>query len=337
MQAVLIEDPGFITVDNIDCPQLADNEVQVKPRCGGICGTDVHIFEGNFIGSYPVIPCHEFAGEVVAAGKDVKRTKIGDKVIIDPNIRCGHCKPCRDGKLNICENFSAIGVTRPGGFGELVSVPEDNVYKFENCSFEAAAFCEPLACVLYGQSKLNYSDEQSVIIWGAGAIGLLHLMVCKNIYGCRDITVVDLCHKNLEKAARLGAKNTVLADSTLETALSEINNGKFDLAIEATGNIKAANSLFNYLGRGGQALLFGVYDQKAKLTLSPFEIFINDWDIKGSLTYNYDFKAAVKALDDGVIKPEVLISRSISLAETPDVIKRMAFGERLGKVQVKIC
>ncbi|MCP3964785.1 MAG: alcohol dehydrogenase catalytic domain-containing protein [Lentisphaerae bacterium] len=336
MKQIVIDKPHSINVEDTYKPQPPNSEVLVKPRFGGICGTDIHIYEGNFIGTYPVTPCHEFSGEVIEVGSSVSNVKIGDKVIVDPNVRCHQCDACRTGRLNICENFSAVGVTRPGGFSELVCVPESNVYKFENCSFEAAAFGEPLACVLYGQSKINYMPGQKVIIWGAGAIGLLHLMACKNIYGCNDITIVDLEHKNLDTAIKAGASHTVIADDNLEAKLSEINNGKFDIAIDATGNSNAVHTLFKHLARGGQALLFGVYDQKAELKLSPFDIFINDWEIKGSLTYNHDFYSAVKALDNELIKPEILIGLKISLDETPNIIRKIADGERMGKVQVKI-
>jgi D-arabinitol dehydrogenase (NADP+) len=336
MKAVVINKPNDICVKDIEIPKLLTNEVLVKPIRGGICGTDVHIYEGDFIGTYPVVPCHEFSGEIVEVGEDVKYLKVGDKVIVDPNVKCGVCEPCRTGRINICENYSGVGVTRTGGFCEFVNVPERNVYKFENSSHEAAAFAEPLACVFYGQSRLNFTGEQSVIIWGAGAIGLLHLMTCLKVYGCSDITVVDLDEKKLAMAKEIGAKNVVIADENIEKKLSKINNGKFDVAIEATGNINALQTMFKCLKRGAQALLFAVYDQKDKLTISPFDVFINDWKIVGSFTYNHDFLAAVRALDSGLIKSEILIEQSITLDEVPQIIEKMAKGARMGKVQVTI-
>ena len=274
MKAVVIEKIDNIKSRNIDKPILRDNEVMIKPIRGGICGTDVHIFEGNFLGEYPVVPCHEFSGEIIETGKAVKYLKVGDKVIVDPNVKCGVCEPCKTGRINICENYSGIGVTRTGGFCECVNVPERNTYKFENCTHESAAFGEPLACVMYGQSRLDYTGGQSVIIWGAGAIGLLHLMTCMKVYGCNDVTVVDLDEEKLKIAKKIGAKNVVVADKNIEKKLSRINNGKFDIAIEATGNINALQTMFKCLKRGAQALLFAVYDQKDKLTISPFDILL---------------------------------------------------------------
>ncbi len=335
MKAVVIERPHLIRIGSIEKPKLLDNEVLLKPIRGGICGTDVHIYEGNFIGNYPVIPCHEFSGEIIEVGKTVEKFKPGDRVVVDPNIRCGICESCRNGKLNICKNSLALGVTSLGGFSELVNVPKNNAYKFESCSHGAAAFTEPLACVLYGQSRIKFFSGQQVIIWGAGAIGLLHLLVCKNIYNCDNITVVDYDEKKLELARKLGADNTIVSNTALSNKLYK-NDYKWDIAIDATGSVKALSLLFKYLGRGGQALLFSVYKQKELLSISPFDIFLNDWKICGSLTYNNDFSSAVRILDKRIIQPEILIDRVIDFEEVPNVIKLMSEGTKFGKIQVKV-
>ena len=123
MKAVIIEKPGKVVIKNVTDPVPQPYEVLIRPYAGGICSTDVHIFKGNFIGSYPVIPCHELSAEVVDIGADVENLKVSDSTAIDPNIRCGQCTYCRDGEINLCEKYEAIGVTRPGGFAELLCVP----------------------------------------------------------------------------------------------------------------------------------------------------------------------------------------------------------------------
>jgi len=238
MKALIIQKPGHAEVKEVPDPVPENNEVLLRPMAGGICGTDVHIFEGNFIGEYPVIPCHEFAAEIVQVGRAVRGLKIGDSVAVDPNIRCGTCMYCRSNRINLCENYDAIGVTRPGGFADRVCVPAKNVYRLESHNYSAMAFAEPLACVLYGQSRLEFPKEGSVIIWGAGAIGLLHMIIAKHSYGS-EVTVVDVDPKRVTNARKLGAFETVLADDTHVKNLRSIHPDGWDIAIDATGSVKA--------------------------------------------------------------------------------------------------
>lgn len=330
MQAIVIERPGHAVYTSLADPEPGPGEYLLQPLAAGICGTDVHIYRGDFIGSYPVIPCHELAARVVSAGSGVQGLGPGEIVAVDPNIRCGQCPACRRGEINLCDHYEAIGVTRPGGFAELVCVPAANVHRIASDDYAAAAFTEPLACVLYGLSRLAWQPEMRVMIWGAGAIGLLHMLVCQRLKGAA-VTMVDTEAARIDAALRLGADHAILhiADDLVELA-----HTPWDIVIDATGSATAANSMFHYLRRGGQALLFSVYPATARLAIAPMAVYFNDWKIVGSFTYRHEFALAAQLIATAAINPGPLVSSRIGLPQVPETLQRMAAGERLGKVQV---
>ena len=268
-------------------------------------------------------------------GDDVEDLDVGDSVALDPNIRCGKCPRCRDGEINLCENYEAIGVTRPGGFAELLCVPAKSVYKLKGRSFSSAAFAEPLACVLYGLSRIHFTPGAHVMIWGAGPIGLLQMQICSRIQGA-VVTVVDKSARRVERAHQLGAAEALVSDDSLEEQLRRKRPSGWDISIEATGSVAALEQMFKHLRRGGQGLVFGVYPRDKRLSLSPFDVFLNDWSIYGSFTYRHEFATSVKILSSGVIDVESLIDVRIDLDDVPSVFARLEEGEALGKVHVKM-
>jgi threonine dehydrogenase-like Zn-dependent dehydrogenase len=330
MQAAVIDKPGSAVCRQVPDPVPAPGECLLSPLVGGICGTDVHIFQGEFIGRYPIIPCHELAARVIESGDAASGLKAGDLVAVDPNIRCGCCPACRRGEVNLCENYQAIGVTRSGGFAGLVCVPAANLHRIYSDDQTAAAFAEPLACVLYGLSRLTWQPGMRVMIWGAGAIGLLHLQVCKRLRGA-SVTVVDMDALRMHAAVRLGADHGMLFTGDGSDVQA---HAPWDIVIDATGSAAAVNAMFKHLRRGGQALVFGVYPAAARLAIAPMQIFLNNWKIVGSCTYRHEFAAAAQLISTAAIETQALISKRISLAEVPETLQHMAAGERMGKVQV---
>ena len=335
MKAIVVEKPGTVVLKEIAEPEPAPDEVLLRPKFGGICGTDVHILEGNFLGKYPVIPCHEFSAVVLGTGASVTNLAVGDSVVVDPNIRCGRCPRCLNGEINLCEHYEAVGVTRPGGYAELVCVPVKNVHVFQGISYSAAAFAEPMACVLYGQSRLNIEPRARVLVWGAGAIGLLHLQICSRLRGA-EVVVVDKDSKRLELASRLGAKEVVLSDESTTQALKKLEPSGWDIAIEATGSVPVLNQAFRSLRRGGQALVFGVYPREIDLSVPAFDVFLNDWTIRGSFTYRNEFAQAIRILSSGLIDAGALVDLQISIEQVPETLQRLAKHEKLGKVHVSL-
>lgn len=231
MKAVVIQKPGSSVIQDVPIPEPRDDEVQIEVKAAGICGTDIHIFHGEYLGDYPIVPGHEFAGVVAGGGEAVSRHKVGDRVAVEPNIACNNCDPCLHNRQNFCVNWEAVGVTRPGGMAEFATAPEENVFSIGELSFDSGALVEPLSCVLHGVQKLAIDLADRVLILGAGPIGIL-LLQCVRLQGAAEIIVVDKNRSRAIEAGRLGA-DQVLFD------LDEVPQDAFDAVVDATGALQS--------------------------------------------------------------------------------------------------
>ncbi|MCB0161401.1 MAG: alcohol dehydrogenase catalytic domain-containing protein, partial [Caldilineaceae bacterium] len=191
MQAVVFHAPGAMGVEQVPDPTCGPDEVIVQVPQAGICGTDLHIFRGEYMGDFPLIPGHEFSGTVVEVGKNVDYLRVGDRVAPDPNIFCNHCDFCRNDQPNHCLHWQGIGITRPGAFAEFVAAPARVCYPVPASLSDAqAAFIEPLACVAYAMRRLPVGPADKVLIFGAGPMGLLLVQTLRNS-GASQVTVVE--------------------------------------------------------------------------------------------------------------------------------------------------
>lgn len=320
MRAVIFEAPNKVSIEKSPYPVPGRGEVTIEVRACGLCGTDRHLFRGEFPARYPLIPGHEFAGVIAEVGPDSGSWRIGDRVTVDPNIACGQCYFCRRGQVNHCLNHQAIGVTRDGAFAEFVVVPARNVYAIEgDLTFEEAAMVEPLSCVVYGLRRLRLRAGDQVLIFGVGPMGLLLMQGCKH-GGASTITVVDLDEKRLEVARSLGVTHTVLADDRQEAALREIAAYGYDAVIDATGVPGVVEGCFNYLKSGGRLLLFGVCPSQAKVAISPFQVYRRDLEIIGTFALRYTFDAALALLQNRVVQVKPLIRPVLSLDDVPGML-----------------
>ncbi|MCJ7625179.1 MAG: alcohol dehydrogenase catalytic domain-containing protein, partial [Anaerolineaceae bacterium] len=168
MKAIRIEQPNHLEILHLPRPEPGENEVLIKVMASGICGTDIHILRGEYLGDYPVIPGHEFSGIVEQLGIGVSRLRTGERVAVEPNLSCGNCAYCLENQQNFCLNWQAVGVTLPGGMAEYVVVPEAAVFSIEDMPFEWGAFMEPLSCVLHGIERTGIDLADRVAIIGAG-------------------------------------------------------------------------------------------------------------------------------------------------------------------------
>src|SRR5699024_8954685 len=172
MKALVIEKPYTAAVKEVPYPTVGADDVIIKVESVGICGTDVHIFQGEFLSPYPIIPGHEFSGTVHEVGENVQDVHVGDRVTADPSLFCGHCEFCLTNRGNQCENWGAIGNTVDGSMAEYVRVPSRNVVKIPaSMTFPEAAFIEPMACVVHAMNRLQMHVGDKVILFGAGAMG----------------------------------------------------------------------------------------------------------------------------------------------------------------------
>lgn len=307
MKAVRILDPNKLEVAELSIPTPAENELLVKVMASGICGTDIHIFRGEYMGDYPVIPGHEFAGVVEAVGSQVTRFKPGDCVAIEPNIACGNCYQCLNNRQNFCLNWRAIGVTQPGGMAEFVTVPEKSAFNIGSLPFEQGAFVEPLSCVLHGVERLQPEMAAHIAILGAGPIGILLLQVLK-MKGAAEIIVVD------KNTARADFAQSAGADHVL-TNLDDLSRDEFDLVVDATGTLSVMSRCTEYVRHGGKVLLFGVPPAGEKMSLEAFQIFRKGLTIVSSFTSVRNSYQALGLLKNGRISLDGLISHKLQLAE----------------------
>ncbi len=305
-KAVQITKPHELKMATVEKSAPDRGEVLIKVMASGICGTDIHILEGEYLGAYPVIPGHEFAGVVEQVGKTVSRIKAGDKVAVEPNIACDNCSYCLNNQQNFCENWQAIGVTLPGGMAEYVIAPEKAVFDIGELEFEVGAFIEPLSCVLHGVRKTHIGLADRVAILGAGPIGLLLLQVVR-IQGARSVTVVELNRARAESASTLGADHVF-------RSLDDLPKEAFEIVIDATGVIALMKRTPEFARNGGKILLFGV-PPKTNIELDAFTLFRKGLTMLTSYTSVRNSLQAIELLKNKRIDVKTLISHRLPLAD----------------------
>jgi D-arabinitol dehydrogenase (NADP+) len=332
MKAAVLEAVKKITIrKDVPEPTMGPRDVLVRAKACGICGTDVHIWEGDFFPTFPLIPGHELAGEVVATGAEVTGLSPGDRVMVDPTVTCEECHFCMINRQNHCLKWNAVGVTRDGGFAEYVSVPAKNCYRFESVSFGEAAFCEPLACVVFGQDRAGIQLGSEVLVLGAGPIGQLHVQASR-VNGAASITSVDVVEEKLHLAREHGATELVIADNALGQKLRRIAPFGFDVVIDATGVAKVMQDSIQYVKNGGKYLVFGVCGPQDKIEISPFEIYRRDLTILGSFAIRRTYDRAFKLMEHGAVQVRKLIHEAMPVEDLPrglDLMKRGAAGMKL--------
>lgn len=297
MNAALYNGPKDLNVIDFPINEINDSELLVKVAACGICGTDFHIFNGESPSNPPVIIGHEYAGEIVSVGKNIKEFKEGDHIAINPNIHCGYCEFCKKGKINLCKNLKALGVTVNGGLAQYSIVPPSQAYIIpQDLSFETAAFAEPLSCCIHGIDQANIKIGDTVVILGAGSIGLLMLQLAK-INGAASIIVVDPSQEKLNIAMELGAEYVLDSRSDkMESHINELTRFGPDIVIECSGNKEAAETAVKLSKRGGKVVLFGLSSFKTFIQINLQEIFHKEITIKTSLLNPFTFQTAVDLL-----------------------------------------
>lgn len=295
MRAVLVSGPGQVAVTEQPDPTPGPGDVVVEVASCGLCGTDMHILDGELpSAAHPLIPGHELAGRVVAVGADVTGTPVGARVAVDPNIPCGACHFCRIGRGNLCDDYRAVGVTRPGGFAEYVAVPARCVYVLpDGLSDAAAGLIEPLSCAVHGLNRLPRRPGEHHLIYGAGTMGLMMAAVVRNA-GAASVSMVDLNEERLGFAKSFGADAVAVDADAFERPHG------FEVVIDATGAIPAIEDGLGRVRKGGTFLQFGVSDPARKAAFSPYRVYNSEIDIIGSMAVHNSFQPAIDLLASGL-------------------------------------
>ncbi|MCL4828236.1 MAG: zinc-dependent alcohol dehydrogenase family protein [Caldilinea sp.] len=329
MKAVLFPAPESISIERVPDPPCAPDEVVVQVSRCGICGTDVHIYRNEYMSNFPVIPGHEFGGVIVEVGKAVTDFKVGDRVAVDPNLYCGHCDMCRNEMANHCLNWQGVGITRPGGFAEFVAAPARACYHLPASLSDAqVAFIEPLACVVHAMKRIRILPADPVLILGAGPMGLLLVQALRRM-GASYVAVVEKQPARLELARAMGASFTTPVGPDQDAALKAIAPRGFGVVIDATGVPAVIEGAFRYLRPRGAFLQFGVAPNHARVSVSPYDIFRNDWTIIGTFALCYTFLPAIDWLASGAIDVTPLVSHVAPMQEFATVFQQFVAGQTL--------
>ncbi len=306
-------------------PDPAPGEIVVRVEAAGICGTDRHLFKGEFPCTPPVTLGHEFSGIVTALGPGVT-VPLGSRVTCDPNIFCGTCGPCRRGRVNLCEKNVAIGIHRDGGFAGYAAIPAHRAIALpDDLHPHHGAFCEPLACTLHGVDLGAPLPGERVTVLGGGVIGLLAVQLAR-LAGA-DVMLVTRQAAKRGLALSLGASE---AASSAEDAL-KLWPGGADLVLECAGVAETVTAAPRMTRAGGRIVILGVLPKGMMVETEPFDLLFREIRVLYSFLNPFTQSRAAAMIAAGRISVAPLISRVIGLTEVPYAI---AEPPRAGEVKV---
>ncbi|CAA7268363.1 unnamed protein product [Cyclocybe aegerita] len=330
MDAVCYHAPRELDIVTVPIPQINDDQVLIQVTCCGICGTDQHLAEGEFIGRFPLIPGHEIVGVISQVGRSVTGFSVGDRVVADNTILCDACFYCRRGQYVLCENLESLGVTMAGGFAGYVAIQSKKIFRIFNLTDEEATLIEPASCAIHGLDKLDPPVGAEVLIFGAGPTGLILAQLLK-LNGASKVVIAANKGPKTALARSLDAGDVYVelprddpeaAQAQLDALKEEYKRG-FDVVIEATGSEKIANDAINFVRRGGNLMIYGVYAKSDVVHWSPAKIFQDEIKIIGSFAQTHCFPRAVAYLDSGKIKVKGMVTDVFSIREFDQALEKM--------------
>jgi D-arabinitol dehydrogenase (NADP+) len=318
MKAIVYDAPRKFSYRDTAEPKIDPDEVLIRVQACGLCGTDLHLHEGHFGPRFPMIPGHEFTGELVEIGSAVSGFKTGQRVVANSNAACGSCFYCRRGDFLLCENMVSYGITLPGGFAEYLKIKGDRVFGIEHLSPREAVMVEPTACALHGTEVLNAKPGSEVLLFGAGPTGQVLAQLVK-LNGAARLVVAAPPGPKLDLAARLGADEVVPMDrhdaQVHRRRLEELSPKGFDYVIEATGVAAVCEEALRFVRRRGTLLIYGVYPENDSVRFRPFDLFRGEITVKGSFAQIDSFPRAIAYLESGKVKVGEIVTQEIPLPE----------------------
>lgn len=316
MKAVVITGKNKAEVKEVSMPIPCTDEVVIRVKAAGLCGTDYHIFNGTYPANYPIIPGHEFSGVISAVGSNVKEWSVGQRVTADPNIYCGRCDYCLRNESNMCENMQAVGVTRNGAFAEYVAVPAATVFALsDNMTYDEGAFVEPLSCIVHAMNRFKIRFGDNALISGVGPMGLALVQALLH-GGASQIVVCDKSENRLKAAIHMGAH---LGYPSIDEVLKS-HPKKFRIVIETTGNAQMIGRIFECAGKRAKILQFGCADEDYVTQISPYMLYDNEWEYIGTRALLYTFNESIEMINYKSILPASIINCHIDLCELPDYL-----------------
>ena len=320
MKALVIEDNNILSYKNVDIPKIKSDEVLIKVKACGICGSDIPRVKNNGVHFYPIIIGHEFSGEIVQIGTNVKSHFIGERVTAAPLIPCNDCENCYQGNPAMCQHYSFIGSRQNGAMAEYVAVPEKNIIPIaDNVTYAQAACIEPITVAIHGIERAGAIDSgKSAIVYGCGTIGIL-TMQCLKAKGLEKVYVIDIDDYKLELAKKLGAYE-VLNSTKVNITDYFAKIGKVDYVYETAGVNFLQAQVLELAKKGGHIVYIGTAHKDVTIPAKSFELILRgELNVTGSwMSYSAPFpgdewKAAAEYLQSGKIKVDEIITHKLPL------------------------
>jgi L-iditol 2-dehydrogenase len=334
MRALLLSEYKKLSVVEMPVPAIAEDEVLVRVKACGVCGSDIHGYDGSTGRRIPpLIMGHEAAGVVERAGSRVERFAVGDRVTFDSMVSCGACDFCRRGRINLCDNRMVLGVScgdyrRHGAFAEYVSVPERILYGLpDSLSFERAALTEAVSIAIHAVNQHVPVAGDTAVVVGAGMIGLLTIQVLK-AKGVRPIVAVDVDARKLELARRMGAAQAVNATAVdVPAAVADLTGGRgADVAFEVVGHGDTVANAIRSVRKGGTVVVIGNLSPTVELPLQS--VVTREIAVLGTCGSNGEIPECIDLLARGVIDVDPIISLTAPLDAGPELFARLYNGDR---------
>lgn len=331
MKALVLTGTKQFEMQDVTTPTVKDDEVLVNTAYAGICGTDRALYAG-LPGSAdavpPIVLGHENSGIVAAIGRSVTNVKVGDRVTVDPNIYCGECEYCRTDRPELCDNLSAVGVTRDGGLEESFTAPASVVYHIpDSVSLKAAATVEPISCAVHGVKLLDLTPYQKALVIGDGFMGQLFVQLLQ-AYGVHQVDFAGIVDEKLAfNKEKFGVTNTY--NTTRDSIPAD-----YDVVIEAVGLPQTQKQAVEATKKGAQVLMFGVGKPNQTFSMNTYEVYQKQLKIQGAFINPYAFEDAIALLASGQLDVESLISHEVSLEQVEDVLNGKV--EHVSKAVVKV-
>lgn len=334
MKAMLLTEYKNLQVTDVEDPSVGPKDLLIQVRACGICGSDIHGYDGSSGRRIPpLVMGHEAAGVVTQVGAEVTGFQVGDHVTFDSTVSCGECFHCRRGEINLCDNRMVLGVScgeyrRHGAFAELVSVPQHICYKLpEEMPFEHAALIEAVSVAVHAANRTPVSLGDTAVVVGSGMIGLLTIQAIR-LAGCARVIAVDLDQNRLDAALSLGADVALKADEVdVAEEVKKLTGGRgADVALEVVGATATIDTAIECLRKGGSLTIVGNLAPRVEMPLQ--KIVTRELTLYGSCASCGEYPACIELMRTGAIQVAPLITATASLEEGPEWFSRLYAGEK---------
>lgn len=328
MKSVVIQQPGKLVIEERPLPQPAAGEVRVKVSYAGICGSDVHIHHGhNPFAKYPRVIGHEFFGHIDGVGDGVDARRIGERVVVDPVVSCGHCYPCSIGRPNVCTELQVIGVHRDGGFSDYTCAPAANAYVVPAAiPDELASMVEPFTIAANITAFLKPQPQDTALVYGAGPMGLTVIQVLKGVYGVQKVIVADRIDERLSMAKQSGADQTV---NNRQQSLADVlaaDGLRPTLVIDAACHPAILQEAILLASPAARIGMMGFSGEASSITQQS--ITSKEISLFSSRLNSHRFGQVIQWMEEGKIDPQKLVTHLMPAAKVEHAMDLFANDQR---------